>query len=221
MKKISKPLIFGVVFFVLSFAITLQLRLTALSESTASQDKISAKLKDEIFSLNNENDKLLNKLEKSDKDLEEVRDKAAERDSESKQKSDLIKKYTALAGYTDVSGEGIVIKYYPNKDTGKAEITEDLIDIVNELKNAGAEAIAVNNIRLVDNSSIELEKDKIVIDKTELNSTYSIKAIGNSETMNSSLIRPGGTIDLIRGKGIKIDLIISKKVSINKYSEIQ
>lgn len=220
MKKISRPLIFGIICFLLSFAITLQVRFTSTSNSTTSKKKISDELKDKIFLLNNENDKLSNKLEKLEKNLESVRDSAAENDVVSKQKSELIKKYTIAAGFTDVYGEGIIIKYIPAENTYNSDITKDLIDIVNELKNAGAEAISINNQRLINTSSVEMVKNKIIINDTELNSPFIIKAIGNSETINSSLIRPEGTIQFIKNTGVKIELTISKNVTISKYSEI-
>lgn len=220
MKKISKPLIFGIICFLLSFAITVQVRITSTSNSTASKKKVADELKDQIFYLNNENDKLNNKLEKLEISLENARDSAAENDSTSMQKSELIKKYTILAGYTDVYGEGIIIKYIPADDTYNSDITKDLIDIVNELKNAGAEAISINNQRLINTSSIEMVKNKIIINDTELGSPFIIKAIGNSETMNSSLIRPEGTIEFIKNTGVKIDLTLSKNVTISKYSKI-
>ena len=220
MKKFSRPLIFGVICFLLSFAITVQLRITSTSNSTASQKKVSDKLKDQIFALNSEIDKLSNKLEKTEKHLEIVRDEAANNDSSNKEKSQLIKKYTIAAGYTDVYGEGIRIKYIPAENTYKADITKDLIDIVNELKNAGAEAISINNQRLINTSSIEMVKNKIIVNDTEINSVYTIEAIGNSEIINSSLIRPGGTIEYIRNTGVQIELTLSKNITMSKYLEI-
>ena len=61
-----------------------------------------------------------------------------------------------------------------------------------------------------------MEKNNIVIDGENIKAPFTIKAIGNSETMNSSLIRPGGTIDLIKIDRAKIELIISKEVKIPK-----
>lgn len=220
MKKFSRPLIFGVICFLLSFAITVQLRITSTTESTASREKVADELKDQIFALNSENDKLSSKLEETEKSLETVRDEAAENDSSSIEKSELIKKYTIISGYTDVYGEGIILKYIPAEDTYNADIVKDLIDIVNELKNAGAEAVSINNQRLINTSSIEMVKNKIVINDVELTAPFTIKVIGNSEIINSSLIRPGGTIELIKNTGVKIELTLSKNVMISKYSEI-
>ena len=222
MKNLSKYLVLGVAFFIVSFAITVQVRITNDSTSTASQEKVATKLKDEIFELSNGNEKLGKKLDTLDKSLESIRNKASENDSSNVDKSNLIKKYTIFCSKTDVKGQGMTIKYYPNEyrangdKVNNSDITKDLIDIVNELKNAGAEAISINNYRFGNNSSIEMEKNNIVIDGEKIKAPFTIKAIGNSETMNSSLIRPGGTIDLIKIDRAKIELIISKEVKIPK-----
>ena len=132
-----------------------------------------------------------------------------------------------IQGNTDVKGPGIIIRYYPsdNRKNGEkvenADITKDLIDIVNELKNAGAEAIAVNDIRMTTTSSIEMEKNNIVVNGERIARPYVIKAIGNSETMNSSLVRPGGTIELIKNDRAKIELVIAKEVKILRANDIE
>lgn len=227
MRLVSKHLILCVIFFLLSFAITVQVRITNSSESEASQQKILSELKDEIFRLNGNNEKLIKSLDGAEKRLEQVRSEAAEKDSSNVEKSELIKKYTIIDGKTDVKGQGIIIRYYPNEYSGSgikignADITKDLVDIVNELKNAGAEAIAVNDIRLTNTSSIEMEKNIIVVDGQRISRPYIIKSIGKSDTMNSSLIRPGGTIELIKTDRAKIELAISKEVTIPKASTIQ
>lgn len=227
MKINSKYVILGLAFFLLSFAITVQLRITSSEESEVTQEKVITKLKDEIFELNDDNEKLKKKYEKSQSELEEVRTKAAENDTSNMEKSNLIKNYIVIQGNTDVKGPGICVRYYPsgsrlNGDAvGNADITKDLIDIVNELKNAGAEAIAVNEIRMTTTSSIEMEKNNIVIDGKRVARPYVIKAIGNPEIMNSSLIRPGGTIELIRNDRAKIELVITKEVKILRAENIE
>ncbi len=226
MKELNKYLVLGVAFFLLSFAITVQLRITSSEESEVTQEKIVTGLKDEIFRLNDDNTKLSKMLEISEGTLEDVRFKASENDASNIEKSNLIKKYTIVQGLTDVQGTGIVIRYYPNgkrqdgETMGNADITKDLVDIVNELKNAGAEAIAVNEIRITNISSIEMEKNNIVVDGTRIARPFVIKAIGNSETMNSSLIRPGGIIELIKNDRAKVELVITKEVKIPKSENI-
>lgn len=227
MKIQSKYVILCLTFFLLSFAITVQLRVTSTAESEVTQEKIVTELKDKIFELNGDNEKLGKKYEQSQQKLEEVRTKAAENDTSNTEKSNIIKKYTLIQGNTDVKGTGILVRYYPNDNrsngdkVGPADITKDLVDIVNELRNAGAEAIAVNDIRITSTSSIEMEKNSIVIDGIRIARPYVVKAIGNSEIMNSSLIRPGGTIELIKNDRAKIELVLAKEVKIERAENIE
>lgn len=220
MKKFGKALVFGILCLILTFAITVQLRVSSLSESESSQTKITDKLKDEIFRLNDENVKLAEKFQNTTSELDDARNQAAQNDSSSKDTSELIKKYTIVSGKTDVTGQGIIIKYKPSDNEAKADIVKDLRDIVNEIKNAGAEAIEINNQRIVGTTAIEMVKNKIEINDTEVSGNFIIKAIGDSNLMYSGLIRPGGTIENIRASGVSIEINSENTIKINKYNEI-
>lgn len=220
MKKFGKALVFGILCLILTFAITVQLRVSSLSESESSQTKITDKLKDEIFRLNDENVKLAEKFQNTTSELDDARNQAAQNDSSSKDISELIKRYTIVSGKTDVTGQGIIIKYKPSDNEAKADIVKDLRDIVNEIKNAGAEAIEINNQRIVGTTAIEMVKNKIEINDTEVSENFIIKAIGDSNLMYSGLIRPGGTIENIRESGVSIEINSENTIKINKYNEI-
>ena len=220
MKRFGKALVFGILCLILTFAITVQLRVSSLSESESSQTKITDKLKDEIFRLNDENVKLAEKFQNTTSELDDARNQAAQNDSSSKDTSELIKKYTIVSGKTDVTGQGIIIKYKPSDNEAKADMVKDLRDIVNEIKNAGAEAIEINNQRIVGTTAIEMVKNKIEINDTEVSENFIIKAIGDSNLMYSGLIRPGGTIENIRESGVGIEINSENTIKINKYNEI-
>ena len=220
MKRFGKALVFGILCLILTFAITVQLRVSSLSESESSQTKITDKLKDEIFSLNDENVKLAEKFQNTTSELDDARNQAAQNDSSSKDTSELIKKYTIVSGKTDVTGQGIIIKYKPSDNEAKADMVKDLRDIVNEIKNAGAEAIEINNQRIVGTTAIEMVKNKIEINDTEVSENFIIKAIGDSNLMYSGLIRPGGTIENIKESGVSIEINSENAIKINKYNEI-
>ena len=220
MKKFGKALVFGILCLILTFAITVQLRVSSLSESESSQTKITDKLKDEIFRLNDENVKKEKKFQNTTSELDDARNQAAQNDSSSKDTSELIKKYTIVSGKTDVTGQGIIIKYKPSDNEAKADMVKDLRDIVNEIKNAGAEAIEINNQRIVGTTAIEMVKNKIEINDTEVSENFIIKAIGDSNLMYSGLIRPGGTIENIRESGVSIEINSENTIKINKYNEI-
>jgi uncharacterized protein YlxW (UPF0749 family) len=71
----------------------------------------------------------------------------------------------------------------------------DLQDMLNELRNAGAEALAINGQRLVVSSIIQPMADgRIVIDGVEARRPYVFIAIGDPATLETALLRPGGLL---------------------------
>ena len=66
-----------------------------------------------------------------------------------------------LMGITDVTGEGIIIKILDGKDLIHQE---DLIILLDELKNAGSQAISVNDIRITNQSYLYCDGSVILID---------------------------------------------------------
>lgn len=103
-------------------------------------------------------------------------------------------KYSILAGTGKVSGEGIQIEI--SHTLAKTQ----LIDFINALKNIGAEAISINEIRLINTTPIA-QFDNLP--------KYEIKVIGNKDTLYDSTVRPGGAFDLIvNGNAHKMDNLI-------------
>ena len=78
----------------------------------------------------------------------------------------------------------------------------ELQDLVNELRDSGAEAVAVNGVRLVVRSAIaERESDGgIVADGQPLTRPYRLQAIGDPETLAPALERQGGLLALLEAR---------------------
>lgn len=102
-----------------------------------------------------------------------------------------ISKYRILTGRTDISGPGITVKI--NGDVKAIW----LIDTVNELFTAGAEAVSVNSIRLT-NKTIGFDtipNGQILFNGVILNKPYVISAIGERTVLKDALNQPEGIID--------------------------
>ncbi len=117
-----------------------------------------------------------------------------------------------LTGLTPVVGAGIEVVL---NDIGvKAPSPElqslylihdyDLLQLVNELKVAGAEAIAINGQRLSFYSTIRCVGNVIQINGVPVASPFRIQAIGDPEVLEGGLKTPGGILDLLGSSGIKI-----------------
>lgn len=128
--------------------------------------------------------------------------------------SNEVKEAETYLGYSEVRGEGIIITL---SDAESPVEYSQLLELVNELKNAGAEAISINGQRIVSSSYISLINYSIIlIDDVKTESPYEIKAIGDKKYLESALTIKGGYID--REKvSIKIDYKTEDNILIPKY----
>lgn len=102
-----------------------------------------------------------------------------------------------LAGTVDVDGEGIV---FTISDPAGQVTQELLVDAVQELRDAGAEAIAVNGVRLIASSSFTTRNDRLLVDREPLEPPYRIAAIGIADNLAKALAIRGGSVDTIEAR---------------------
>jgi uncharacterized protein YlxW (UPF0749 family) len=94
-------------------------------------------------------------------------------------------------GLVEVSGPGVEVTV-----AGPVSVL-DLQDLINELRNAGAEALALNDQRLIGWSAIASDGELVTVDGQPVPAPYTLSAIGNSETLRAALLRPGGLASLL------------------------
>lgn len=143
---------------------------------------------------------------------------------ENKESSNLLDKEleqtNTLLGLTDVEGEGVIITL---KDTDDAIYTsEDLRTLVNELKYAGAEAISINDNRVINLTEIvTINNSFIVMNGDErLTSPYVIKAIGDKTYLSSTLnLKNSGYVDIMKSNNLYITVEQSNNITIKKYNK--
>jgi len=97
----------------------------------------------------------------------------------------------------------------------------DLDTLVNELWSAGAEAISINDQRLVTTTSIRCAGPTILINSVVAASPYKIKVIGPSKEMEGGLRTPGGFMDYMAPAmqhGVSIRIAHNNELEIAGYS---
>jgi uncharacterized protein YlxW (UPF0749 family) len=104
--------------------------------------------------------------------------------------SDLAK-IRAWAGLDPLAGRGVSIQVSGPIDGAGVE------DILNELRNAGAEAIAIAGVRVVWGTVVAGSAGAASLENTALHDPFEIRAIGSPETLAGSLTRVGGVISLL------------------------
>lgn len=125
-------------------------------------------------------------------------------------------------GKTEVQGEGITITIKDiNDDEEIPPISaEDLLVIVDYLKLAGAEAISINEQRIVNMSDIVYVNNSIIyVNQQRILAPYVIKAIGDSVSLESTLLGNGGYVETLKNIGFNITIERDNRVKIPQYSK--
>jgi uncharacterized protein YlxW (UPF0749 family) len=156
-----------------------------------------------------------------------VRQLATKDNTENVEIEETLKKTNAFLGLTELKGEGINITVEDNENatindenlTNELVHNTDLIELVNELKNAGAEAISINGQRIVSTSCINCDGTVISVNGKKINSPFVISAIGNKESL-SGITRPGSYIELMEEDGISVKVEKLTSVIIPKYNGV-
>lgn len=131
-----------------------------------------------------------------------------------------IEESNTMLGLTDVEGEGVIVTL---RDTDDAIYTaEDLRTLVNELKYAGAEAISINDNRIINLTDIVSITDSYIVinANSRISSPYVVKAIGDKTYLSSTLnIKNSGYVDLMKINYLDINVEQSNNILIKKYDK--
>lgn len=229
MKKWKIALTLGIVCCVLTIAISIQFKTINDANSTVSQTLTGNELRDQVLKWKEKYDKASVDLKKSEQKLEETRLKATQNDENALNKEAEIKLDNTVLGLTDVTGSGIVITLKDNNNVKRSNLEPldnielylvhagDLVEVINALRNAGAEAISINGQRLVNSTAITCIGNVIKINDEKVTSPMTIKAIGLPESL-AGIDRLGGYISLLEEKGIVVTIKKSDKIQIPKYT---
>ena len=230
-KRVVAAITLGIVCFVLTIAIFVQIKTTNNSNSTVAQTMEENDLRDQVLRMKEKYDNIYAELQNATKKLEQVRENATKDDSEAKAKQEELRLNNMLLCQSDMTGEGVIITL-KDGTTNNSDVlssltatdvivhNSDLLQIVNDLKNAGAEAISINGERIVQTSSITCEGIIIKINNKKLGSPYVIKAIGSAATLETSLSIPDGYLDIMKNDGVIVDIKKSDALTVEKYDGV-
>lgn len=227
MKKRQIAITLGIMCLLLTIALCVQIKTMNSAGSTVSQTLEDNGLRDEVLRMKEKYDNTYSELEDAQTELEKVRQEATQNDSSAEVKEAELKENNMLLGSTDVVGDGVEILLQDATsadnilDLNKAVIHySDLLSIVNELNNAGAEAIEINGQRIIGTSAITCEGNIIKINGEIIGSPFYIRAIGSQNLLYGALSRVGSYLDLIRNDGNTATITKVDDITIPKYSGV-
>ena len=214
--EIIMDLIISAVCIVLFAIMFMQFKTIEETDITAIENMRETELRTAIAEWKGKYEEALEQLEENKKSIKEY-EQTIEDNGEA---SELIDKDLQEAdmklGKTDIYGEGIVITI---KNTDDYQIQAyDLIDLINELRYAGAEAISINDVRIFSTSYIvQLADGLTLVSDQRVTSPFVIKAIGNQTYLSSSLsLKDSGYIDRNKARGMDIELETRNSIQILK-----
>ena len=158
------------------------------------------------------------KLEETNAKINEYNEKLESNEEASELLDEELRKSQLILGTTDVVGDGVVITL---TDTEESPIeAADLVDLINELRFAGAEAISINGVRIVNMTDIvDIDSYIIIKPSQRLVSPYVVKAIGNQTYLVSTLcLKNSGFVDKYNNSGKSVKLDKQRNIKIPKYS---
>lgn len=231
MKKDTIALILGMMCFILTLAIAVQYR-TVKNANRVAGTSVNSELKTEVLKWKEGYEEIYIELEKAEHRLEKTREVATNNSNTSSDLQKRLKTLNSLIGAIDVKGNGVVITVADNKNVTSESISvldnisnylihdKDLLTLVNELKNAGAEAISINDERIINTTSITCDGNVVLINDNKVSSPFEIKAIGSPEAILGGIQRPGGKLEELYRYGLVTSVEKKENITIYKYTGI-
>jgi uncharacterized protein YlxW (UPF0749 family) len=136
-----------------------------------------------------------------------------------------LEKTKLIAGLVPVTGPGIEITLSDllgetgagNASTSYIVRDDDLLKLVNELRGAGADAIAINGQRVMATTEIRMIGNHINVNLARISMPYKVTAIGNAEVLKSSLEAKGGLAEYLSTLGIMVTIQARERVAIPAF----
>lgn len=204
----------------LTFVMFMQFKIVNETDITSIETMRESELRSELANWKSKYDEVEKKYEEVNSKISEYKTNSQTNNENGELLKSELEQVNMALGKTDVQGEGIVITL---RDTDNEEIrkvnADDLISIVNSLRLAGAEAISINDERIINMTDIVTINDSFIkINGQRILAPYIIKAIGNQSYLESALVGNGGYVDLLKKDGQDVSLEKENKVKVNKYN---
>ena len=224
MNKKFVYVILSIMCFLLTIGIYIQIKTVESSKAFVAKTNIEAELRDNILRFQDKYNDSYNILEEENNKLDNLIKELAKKDETEIDYPSELKRLNALLGYYDVEGQGIVITVQDG-DTktsyGDNWVHDgDLYKIVNMLKSGGAEAISINDERIVNNTAITCAGNIVMINGKKIGSPFVIEAIGLTEKLYGTVTVTDSYLKLMEEDGVKVDIEKKDKIKIKKYNGV-
>ncbi len=209
--EVIMTVIIGLMCIVLFAVMFMQFKTIEETDITAIENMRETELRTAIAEWKGKYEEASEQLEENKKTIKEYNEKIAKNEETSELIDKDLDESNMKLGKTDVYGEGITITINGTEEV--PVVSSDLIELINELRYAGAEAISINDIRIYSASYVtQPEEGLTLINGQRATAPFVIKAIGNPTYLSSTLsLKDSGYIDKYRAYGLIISELQTKK----------
>lgn len=225
-KKTQLLVVFLIMSMALTYGICVQMKTVNQNGTTVNLTAEQSELKSEILKISERYNNLYEEVDELEEELEKERESSASNNSNLAILEESIKEKNLALGLTEVTGTGIkIILNDGNALTANPLVNVsdllvhdgDLMRVVNELFNAGAEAVSINGQRIITTTAIECDGNVVKINGNKIGAPFEITAIGYPEQL-AGISRPGGTVEMLESRGLIVSLTKQNSVKIPKYA---
>lgn len=222
--KVTLIIMVAISCFALSLIMCMQFKIVKQTDITMIETMRQEELKSELANLKQLYKEAEEQYQEKNAKLNEYREKQESGEESEKLIAKELQQSIMYLGKTNVQGEGIEITIKDidediRFDEGIDPISsKDLLIIVDYLKLAGAEAISINGERITNMTDIVDVYNIVFVNQQRILAPYIIKAIGNSASLESTLLGNGGYIEELRKIGFEAEIVRDNNVTIPKYS---
>ncbi|MEU9047548.1 DUF881 domain-containing protein [Kitasatospora sp. NPDC048343] len=155
-------------------------------------------------------------LEQSLAKLENSSNQAKEAQEQTRKK---VTELGVLAGTVKATGPGIVLTVDDPQGQVKADM---LLDTLQELRAAGAEAIQINDVRVVVNTYFtDLSGGGVQIDGKKVSQPYRFTVVGNPQDLTPALNIPGGVVRTLESHQARATITQQQKVVVDALVDLK
>ncbi|MDQ2837773.1 MAG: DUF881 domain-containing protein [Actinomycetota bacterium] len=205
----GSTVLIGALLALLGFGLAVQLR------SNSQTDSLSGAREDDLVRILDDQNGRIDRLQSQISDLQAAKQRLSDSGSnnaaarqEAQRQADAL---AVLTGTAPAHGPGLSVTI---TDPSHALKAEDLLDVVEELRGAGAEVIQFGPVRVAASSAFTDNPDGVQLDKTTIGSPYTVLAIGDPKTLDTALNITGGVVNTVHTVGGEISIAEQDSVSI-------
>ncbi|MEU3726046.1 DUF881 domain-containing protein [Streptomyces sp. NPDC031705] len=204
-------LIVALLLFVLGLGLAIQVRSTSDSSAPlrgARQEDL-VRILDELDGRTQRLEDEKQRLEDQRKELQSSSNQAEEARRQTVEKE---RQLGILAGTVAAQGPGITLRI---TDTKGQVRSDQLLDTLQELRAAGAEAIQINGVRVVAGSYFSDEGGGVGIDGKKITQPYEFRVIGKPQDLEPALNIPGGVVQTMEKEQATVAVTRSAKIVVD------